>query len=368
MAYILFSSRIGNESLSAVDRLPIAWLLFAVFLGGLYGSFFSPAFRAVRPKLVPRELLQPANALLNIARDGTLIVSPGILALLLMRFHSERDIFLFPALTYLVSAISLSPMGFSVNGKTDREKAVKWSESFREDFSDIVITIKIIGKAGPLFRAMVANIVSIVCNTVGWEVALPILVKSHLGPSIVNYGEIVGALSFGSVVFGFLLGMFPMNRRLPTIFVGISLWGIGLALIGVGHNLMFAVVGAILMALRQAFQGLYIIVLLQQTYSEHVASIFSGYHGLQYAGNVGVNCCRTSSYNHSRGLGNNNWWRSNDLGRAANTFCRKGDEMAPYRPFPRTFLDNRDILPYVRSTSAITEECHRLLTVNLPVW
>ncbi len=272
--------------LSAVDRLPIVWLLFAIFLDGLCGSFFSPAFRAATPKLVPRELLQPANALLNIARDGTLIVSPGILALLLTLFHSERDIFLFPALTYLVSAISLSLMGFSVNSKIDRGKAVTWWESFRKDFSDIVTTIKIIAKAGQIFRAMIANIVSIVGNTVGWEVSLPILVRSHLGLSIVNYGEIVGALSFGSVVFGFLLGMFPMIRRLPTIFVGISLWGIGLALIGVGHNLMFAVVGAIVMALEQALQGLNIIVLLQQTYSEHVASIFSGYHGLQYAGNV----------------------------------------------------------------------------------
>ena len=215
-----------------------------------------------------------------------MIVGPGILALLLALFHSDQNIFFFTAFTYFVSAICISIMSYRDNYQKDTEKMPSWLDSLHKDFADMATAIGIIKDSGPIFGAMMANIVSIVCNTVGWEVGLPLLVKSNLGLTIVNYGEVVGALSFGSLIFGFLLGMVPIRRRLLATFVGILLWGIGLATIGFGHNLTFAIGGAILMALGQALQGLNIIVLLQQKYSEHVGSVFSGYHGLQYAGNV----------------------------------------------------------------------------------
>ena len=272
--------------LSVTDRLSIPVLLSAVFLDGLCGAFFSPAFRTITPRIVTGDLLQPANALLNVARDGTMIVGPAILALLLALLHSERDIFLFTASTYFVSVICIFLMSYLDNNQKHIRKAASWLDLLHKDLADMATTIRIIKDSGPIFGTMMANIISIVCNTVGWEVALPLLVKSNLGLTIVNYGEVVGALSFGSLIFGFLLGMVPIRRRLLATFVGILLWGIGLATIGFGHNLTFAIGGAILMALGQALQGLNIIVLLQQKYSEHVGSVFSGYHGLQYAGNV----------------------------------------------------------------------------------
>jgi MFS family permease len=75
-------------TLLAVHRPPVwVFMFFAVVQGAGEGIFF-PAYSALIPRLVDRDILTPANALLGIARSATTVLGPTLSGILIAAFGS----------------------------------------------------------------------------------------------------------------------------------------------------------------------------------------------------------------------------------------------------------------------------------------
>ena len=86
------------------------WML--VVLGALHGAVSGvafPAMASVLPQLVPREDLQPANALVSLTRNGMMVLGPTIGALLVVTVGPGWALAV-DASTWLVSALLLVPV------------------------------------------------------------------------------------------------------------------------------------------------------------------------------------------------------------------------------------------------------------------
>ena len=86
------------------------WML--VVLGALHGAVSGvgfPAMASVLPQLVPREDLQPANALVSLTRNGMMVLGPTIGALLVVTVGPGWALAV-DAATWLVSALLLVPV------------------------------------------------------------------------------------------------------------------------------------------------------------------------------------------------------------------------------------------------------------------
>jgi DHA3 family macrolide efflux protein-like MFS transporter len=83
------------------------WLIYFVgFASATFSCLFNPARAALIPSILPRERLMEANSLLSSGTRLTQILGPGLGGIILFWLHS-RGLFIFDALTFLVSAVCL---------------------------------------------------------------------------------------------------------------------------------------------------------------------------------------------------------------------------------------------------------------------
>ena len=85
---------------TANDR---ALVYVASFLVASFSCFFSPSRQSLMPALLPREKLLQANSMMLSANQATLLLGPALGGLLVTFFH-PRGVFIFDAVTFVVSA------------------------------------------------------------------------------------------------------------------------------------------------------------------------------------------------------------------------------------------------------------------------
>ena len=86
---------------------PDVWLIYFVgFASATFSCLFNPARAALIPSILPREKLMEANSLLSSGTRLTQILGPGLGGIILYWLH-PRGLFIFDALTFLVSAVCL---------------------------------------------------------------------------------------------------------------------------------------------------------------------------------------------------------------------------------------------------------------------
>lgn len=114
-------------TLLAVHRPPV-WV-FVVFsaLEGAGDGFFFPAYSALIPRLVDRDILTPANALLGIARSTSTVIGPALSGALVAAFGSA-PVLAFDGLSFAVCFLALLGIPLSVPPPA--------SKSFRADLRD----------------------------------------------------------------------------------------------------------------------------------------------------------------------------------------------------------------------------------------
>lgn len=101
--------------------LPIAAGLIAC--SSLFSTLFNPAGRSTLPKILPKENLKEANALLAIGNNAAMAVGP-VLAGVLASISSEKILFLVNAFSFLVSAAFIIRLkeAFLVNKTIPKKK------------------------------------------------------------------------------------------------------------------------------------------------------------------------------------------------------------------------------------------------------
>jgi MFS family permease len=194
---------VGADLVSALSQATVATLLITgtaeiwhlVALAAVNGSssaFFFPASQGVIPQTVPPQLLQPANALLRLGINGSLIGGAAVAGFLVAAFGSGTAIAV-DAATYLLGAVFVALMRLPASLKMEaqhflRELGEGWRE-FRTRTWLWVIVIQF-----SLVNAVESG---------GLNVLGPAVAEDELGGAR-DFGLILTAQALGLVVGGFV--------------------------------------------------------------------------------------------------------------------------------------------------------------------
>ena len=209
---------VGADLLSALSQATVATLLITgtaeiwhlVALAAVNGSssaFFFPASQGVIPQTVPPQLLQPANALLRLGINGSLIGGAAVAGFLVAAFGPGTAIAV-DAATYFVGGVFVALMRLPASLKMEaqhflRELGEGWRE-FRTRTWLWVIVIQF-----SLVNAVESG---------GLNVLGPAVSEDELGGAR-DFGLILTAQAIGLVVGGFV-GLRFRPRRMLVVATG----------------------------------------------------------------------------------------------------------------------------------------------------
>jgi MFS family permease len=174
-------------------------LLYAV--DGAATAFFNPASDALVPEIVPRERLQPANALLDLSRSLGKVLGPA-LAGVLLALGSPGSALAVDAATFAVSAACL--LGVHAPGVRREQKGERFLSEMRQGWSEFSsrtwLWVVVLG----------AGITNAIYFPV-LQVLGPVVAQASLGGSSA-WALIMTALGVGAILGGLLaLGIRPRH-------------------------------------------------------------------------------------------------------------------------------------------------------------
>src|SRR5690349_22733554 len=101
---------IGIVAVLAFSHRLEVWHIYVVsLLFGIVGAFFGPAYRAIVPEIVPRELLPSANGLTTLSLQLADIAGPAVGALIVSKSGSPTA-FTIDSLSFVISVLCLAPL------------------------------------------------------------------------------------------------------------------------------------------------------------------------------------------------------------------------------------------------------------------
>jgi MFS family permease len=219
---------IGLLGLLALTGHLRLWHLFLLaIMYGLGAGFFGPAFDAIVPDLVARDVLAPANSVDQILRPVALRLAGPALGGWLIGTWGTGGAFLLDAATFLVSAAMLARMAPQIRHAANAASASALRE-IREGFGFVRRHVWLWGT----FLAATFAYLLFVGPT---EVLVPYIVKHDLGGSARELGLVFSVGGLGAVTGAFLVGQRGHPRRhisfmyLTWAFATLAVAGYGLA-------------------------------------------------------------------------------------------------------------------------------------------
>jgi MFS family permease len=202
------------------------WMLIVLeAVHGLVAAIAFPAMASMVPQLVPREELQPANALLSLSRGGLTIIGPTVGALLVVTIGSGWALAI-DAATWLVSAACLSRMQMPpkprVEDRTSTVSELREGWSFFRHTSWLWAVVLAFGFLNAI-------------HTGAWFTLGPARAEETIGKQ--GWGFVLSAESAGLVLMTVILLRMKIARPLFTGMLGISLLGIPIFMLGFDPHL-----------------------------------------------------------------------------------------------------------------------------------
>lgn len=220
-------------------------LLVLALLFGVVDGFFNPAYQAIIPQLVDKELLPSANALNGIGQKIGLIAGPVLAAGSISLLAIPASAFAFNGLTFIVSAlcifafrlpeleISSGPQeGSNLAEQAEDAGSKKISTRMRGLWADAREGFRYVFQSGWL---RVTIPISALCNIAisgPSQVATPKLVQDSYGAGAWLLSTIMVANAIGSILAMLLAGQLPQRHRGLLAFLALS--GLSLAMIVFG--------------------------------------------------------------------------------------------------------------------------------------
>lgn len=194
------------------------WHLYV--LVAIYGAgeaFFMPAFAAIVPDIIPKELLTEANSVDQFVKPLALRVVGPALGGLVIAALGIGAAFIVDAGTFVVSAAAVAFI------RTRREPATT------DRSTSIIIEVKegfrYVRSQSWLVAGLTAAAVGLLFWFGPWQVLLPYIIKNRLNGGAMDFGLVLAAGGVGSIVASILVSQKGMMRR-PVAFVFIT-WGSG---------------------------------------------------------------------------------------------------------------------------------------------
>ncbi|SFS89295.1 MFS transporter [Marininema halotolerans] len=196
---------VGMVFLLGIDQLSLPWLLiFAIFFGGL-DAFFWPARGAILPQIVKKEELMKATAMMQTIQYIGTIAGP-VLAGVMMTWGSFTAAFSFSGVALLIAVITLLIIPpLKKQGRVTKEQ----SSSLQELKEGIHYVLKTPWLRVLLPITLLVNLLLVGPLTMG----IPLVVKQQLQGDALDLSYIEGALSFGMVLGGLLIGLLTLRRK-----------------------------------------------------------------------------------------------------------------------------------------------------------
>jgi MFS family permease len=212
------------------DRAELWMVIVLAAVNGTADAAGFPAMASMVPQLVPRDQLQPANALLSLSRGGLTILGPTIGALLVVTVGPGWAL-LFNALTWIAASILLYPV--RIPPRPPKEEQTTTIQELREGWSLFIGTtwLWVVVLAFGFLNAIHIGAVF----TLG-----PAVAKATIGEQ--GWGFVLSAESAGLLVMTVVLLRVRLRRPLLVGMLGCSLFGIPMVVLGVNPHLLTLVV------------------------------------------------------------------------------------------------------------------------------
>ena len=208
---------IGVASVLDVLTLPMVVALVVVY--GIGDAIFQPAFNAIVPTIVPKDLLVEANSLGQFMRPFAMMLVGPLVGGVLLGIGGSGMAFLVDAATFLVSAAMVAAIR-TRGGLRESEPLASMWEDMREGF-------RYIRTNRWLLIGMVGATVSLLCTWGPWEALVPFLVRRELQGGPFALALVYGAGGAGSVIAAFAIGQRSRlpRRAITALYVA---WAVGM--------------------------------------------------------------------------------------------------------------------------------------------
>jgi MFS family permease len=191
--------------LAAVDatgHLSIGSLAAIAFVEGLATGFFTPALGGLIPLVVEEPGLGSANALIGMARQGSLLIGPSV-ASVLYGFAGATEVFGFNAVSYLVSFAFV----YATRPRPAERGAAEGT------LREIGAGIRYVAGIPWLWLTISLFAFVLMFQWAPIQVLTPKLVREHFGLGVGAYGLVFSLIGAGMIVGSVLFGQLNPRRR-----------------------------------------------------------------------------------------------------------------------------------------------------------
>ena len=253
---------IGIVALLAFAHRLEVWHIYVVSLFfGIVGAFFGPAYRAIVPEIVPRELLPSANGLTSLSIQLADIAGPALGALV-VHASGSPSAFAVDSLSFVVSVLCLAPLvrlASVVHAAKERKSVL---HDFREG-------VEVVRKSSWLSITIVIASLANITLAAPFAIALPFLVKGYLRGGVGSLGLLYSMLAAGAIA-GTILGTIWLERTTGLRARGLfaySLWiagGLLIVVFGLPVTIYAVAPAALLIGAAFAVPNLIFLTTLQE--------------------------------------------------------------------------------------------------------
>jgi MFS family permease len=225
-----------------------AWHLYVLtFMFGVADAFSFPAGAALLPTVLQPEQLRPANAFMQSSTLATQMIGPAPAGLAIRRWGIATVLFL-DAASFLAVILALVRIPRPVPATQTVAARARRPGMWRS----IAEGLQAVRKDHALLALMAISATVNICVSGPIGVGLASIAKFRFG-SAAAFGTFLSCFSGGTLAGLMLGGLIKKPRRRGLQFIGVSAFA-GLALIGIGAVLKFAVI-AVLLALMGLVVG-----------------------------------------------------------------------------------------------------------------
>jgi MFS family permease len=188
--------------IDGTGHLSISILLGLAFAEGLATGFFTPALGGLVPLVVEEPGLGSANALIGMARQGSLLLGPS-LAGLLYGFAGSTVVFGFNAASFLVSFAFVWATRPRVGERAAAEGTMR----------EIGAGIRYVAGVPWLWVTILLFAFVLMCQWAPIQVLTPKLVRSHFHLGVKAYGFVFSMLGAGMILGAVAFAQSGLQRR-----------------------------------------------------------------------------------------------------------------------------------------------------------
>jgi MFS family permease len=218
---VLAASQGAAAALVISGHAEIWMLVCLAVVNGTASAITFPAFASILPRLVPRDLLQQANALQSFSRGALRVIGPTISALLVVGVGAGWGL-AFDAATWFVAALVLVKVRLPARPARDEQVST---------FTELRVGWDYVRRTTWLWSVVLAFTFLNVIHAGAWFTLGPARANGTFGPA--GWGVVLSAESLGLIATTVVLLRRPLRRPLFSGMLGVACLAVPIAVLGV---------------------------------------------------------------------------------------------------------------------------------------